>query len=161
MNIALLSAEHDRSQFDCGVPALNEYLKQRASQHAKKEITRTYVALAERSNQVLGYYSLCAGAISFSIIPANLPSHPIPTILLARFAIDQQAQGQGMGKLLLLDALTVTRLIADRIVVYALSVDAFDQAAFAFYRKYGFTSLRDDPLHLYLPAKTIRKLTRQ
>lgn len=110
---------------------------------------------------MIGYYSLCAGAISFSIIPANLPSHPIPTILLARFAIDQQAQGQGMGKLLLLDALTVTRLIADRIGVYALSVDAFDQAAFAFYLKYGFTSLRDDPLHLYLPVKTIRKLTRQ
>jgi ribosomal protein S18 acetylase RimI-like enzyme len=158
MNIVPLSAEHDRSQFDCGSPALNEYLKQRAGQHAKQEITRTYVALEEGSNQVIGYYSLCAGAISFSLIPSNLPHHPIPMILLARLAIDRTAQGQGLGKLLLLDALTVTRLIADRIGVYALSVDALNQQAFAFYQQFGFKSLLDDQLHLYLPVKTLRKL---
>jgi GNAT superfamily N-acetyltransferase len=161
MNITLLGAEHDRSQFDCGVPSLNEYLTEKAGQHAKKEITRTYIALENSSNQVIGYYSLCAGAISFSIIPENLPHHPIPTILLARLAIDQTAQGKGVGKLLLLDALTVTRLIADRIGVYALSVDALNQEAFDFYLKYGFKPLLEDQFHLYLPLKTIRKLMRQ
>ena len=159
MKVVPLGSEHVRSQFDCGVPALNEYLQERAGQHAKKEITRTYVALADGSTRVSGYYSLCAGAISFSIIPENLPHHPIPTILLARLAVDRSAQSQGMGRLLLLDALTTTRLIADQIGVYALSVDALNQAAFAFYLKYGFKSLLDDQLHLYLPLKTIRKLT--
>jgi GNAT superfamily N-acetyltransferase len=158
MNVVPLEAEHDRGQFDCGVPLLNEYLKERAGQHAKKEITRTYVVLADGTNRVIGYYSLCAGALAFSIVPENLPHHQIPTVLLARLAVDLSAQGQSIGRLLLLDALTVTRLIADSIGVYAMSVDALNQAAHNFYLKYGFKALLDDQLHLYLPLKTIRKI---
>jgi GNAT superfamily N-acetyltransferase len=116
------------------------------------------VALADGTNRVIGYYSLCAGALAFSIIPENLPHHQIPTVLLARLAVDLNAQRQSIGRLLLLDALTVTRLIADSIGVYAMSVDALNQAAHDFYLKYGFKALLDDQLHLYLPLKTIRKI---
>jgi GNAT superfamily N-acetyltransferase len=158
MIIELLNSTHERNSFDCGIPSLNQYLQVQAGQHAKRDITRTYVAVEENTVAVAGYYSLCAGSISFEIVPDNLPHHPIPIVLLARLATDKGVQGQGLGKMLLLDALTTTLSIADQIGVYAMAVDALNQEAFTFYLRYGFKSLSDDRLHLYLPIKTIRKL---
>lgn len=158
MIIEPLNASHDRKAFDCGDVELNRYLQEQAGQHAKKDITRTYIAVEENSAEVIGYYSLCAGAISFEIVPENLPHHPIPIVLLARLAVAAKAQGQGMGKFLLLDSLTTALSVAHHIGVYALAVDALNKAAFDFYLRYGFKSLSDDQLHLYLPLKTIRKL---
>lgn len=158
MTIVPLDSTHSRADFDCGVLSLNSYLREQASQHNKKGITRSYVALAENSAQVIGYYSICAGSISFELLPENLPHHPIPVVLLARLATDRRVQGQGLGKLLLLDALTTAVSVAEKIGVYTLAVDALNEEAFAFYLRYGFKSLLDDQLHLYLPLKTIKKL---
>ena len=158
MIIAPLNSSHNRKAFDCGNAELNRYLQEQAGQHAKKDITRTFVAVEEDTAEVIGYYSLCAGSISFEIVPENLPHHPIPIVLLARLAVDEKVQGQGVGKVLLLDTLTTTLSVANQIGVYALAVDALNQEAFDFYLRYGFKSLSDDQLHLYLPIKTIRKL---
>ena len=158
MIIEPLNSSHHRSAFDCGVPSLNRYIQEQAGQHAKKDITRTYVAVEENAADVVGYYSLCAGSISFAIVPENLPHHPIPIVLLARLALDESVQGQGLGKLLLLDALTTVISVANQMGVYAMAVDALNQPAFDFYLRYGFKSLSDDQFHLYLPTKTIRKL---
>jgi hypothetical protein len=82
---ALLTKDHDRNSFDCGVPALNDYLKKYALQNQKKHAARTYVA--RRGNQVVGYYSLAYGSVSLEEAPqsvkTDLPRHPIPVILLA------------------------------------------------------------------------------
>jgi GNAT superfamily N-acetyltransferase len=78
-------------------------------------------------------------------------------ILLARLAVARGAQGQGLGRALLVDALKRCRELAEKLGVHAVEVDAIDQQAGKFYQKYGFTSLLDNPLHLYLPIATIRK----
>jgi ribosomal protein S18 acetylase RimI-like enzyme len=74
----------------------------------------------------------------------------VPGIRLGRLAVDRAIHGQGLGELLLLDAIRRSRLVLEHVGVHALFVDAKDAKAAAFYRKYGFRSLPDQPLQLVL-----------
>ncbi|MDB5343665.1 MAG: acetyltransferase [Schlesneria sp.] len=157
--IEQFSAEHDRSAFSCGKQALDDFIRTRVSQYEKRRLGKTFVAVAAGEKRVIGYYTLAASAVSFANLPTGasrkLPKHPIPVVLLARLAVDQSAQGKRLGEGLLLDALQRTLDLSSDLGIHAVEVDALDDAAAAFYRKYGFSSLIDDPLHLYLPIATI------
>jgi GNAT superfamily N-acetyltransferase len=160
--IELLSSEHDRSGFSCGRATLDQFLQQPAGQQAKRDFSRTYVAVLPPASRVLGCYSLSAGAFDLSILPEaerrKLPRHPVPVAHLGRLAVDQSAQGQGLGAFLLLDAPARCERLADEIGLHAIEVQAIDAAARSFYLKYGFEPLLDDVHHLYLPMKAVRKL---
>jgi GNAT superfamily N-acetyltransferase len=158
--IERLERSHDRTSFACGKPPLDEFIRRLVSQYEKRNLGRTYVAVRPGDRQVIGYYTLAAGAIAFQNLPApaakKLPKHPVPVVLLARLAVDQSAQGQGLGEALLIDALDRCLGLADQVGLHAVEVDAIDQPARAFYEKYGFVPLPDSPLHLFLPLGTIR-----
>jgi GNAT superfamily N-acetyltransferase len=158
--IERLGRTHDRSAFDCGKAALDDFLRNLVSQYEKRNLGRTYVALRPGEKRVLGYYTLASGAISFQNLPTGaarkLPRHPVPVILLARLAVDRSAQGSGLGRTLLVDALKRSLGLADRLGVHAVEVDATDAAARAFYEKFGFVPLLDNEFHLYLPVATIK-----
>lgn len=159
--VVLLSSGHDAASFDCGVESLNTFLRQYAGQNARKGINKTHVALYPQTQRIAGFYTLSAGSISFSAVPPEcsrrLPNYPIPTVHLGRLAVDKQAQGKGLGGLLLLDAIETVRRTAESIGIFAVSVDALDDNAVSFYRSFGFIALLDDPRHLFLPIATIRK----
>ncbi len=108
------------------------------------------------------YYTLSSGSVAFEVLPDDLsrrlPRYPIPTAHLGRLAVDRQLRGQGLGGILLFDALRRVRDLADRIGIHAVTVHALNEQARAFYLRYGFLLLRDDPLHLVLPMATIRQL---
>ncbi len=154
----LLTKGHDRGAFDCGVPALNEYLKQYALQNQKKDAARTYVAT--RGNRVVGYYSLAYGSVACDETPpsvqAGLARYPIPVILLARLAVDLTERGQGLGAGLLKDALLRTLQAAEIAGLRAMLVHAKDDAAKAFYEKFGFKPSPADPYHLFLKVSDIK-----
>src|SRR5262244_2794245 len=99
----LLTKDHDRNSFDCGIPALDDYLKRYALQNQKKHAARTYVAT--RRDRIVGYYSLAYGSVSLEEAPQSVKSglarHPIPVILLARLGVDSTEQGHGLGAALL------------------------------------------------------------
>lgn len=152
-----LDSTHDRDGFDCGEPSLNDYLKRFAVQNAKQGLGRTWVAATD-GGAIGGYYTLVSSSVSFDIVPKKLPRYPVPVILLARLAVDLRYQGQRLGADLLLDALERAAEVADEIGVYAVVLDALHERAQSFYLKYGFESLTDDQLHLYLPIKTIKQL---
>jgi GNAT superfamily N-acetyltransferase len=157
-----LATHHDRTAFDCGHPSLNDWLKLRSSQFEKKDLARTYVAVREGGTVVFGYYALSSHRVRYEILPAKqakgLPRIDVPVILLGRLAVDKTAQGRGLGSLLLADALRRAQHIAEQIGIRAVEVDAIDDAARNFYLRFGFVSLLDDPSHLYLSMKVIRKL---
>ena len=137
--------KHDRSRFDCGVAQLNAYLRTSLGQHGRKDLTRGYV-LATDSGTVAGYFTLAAGRLQVGVLPepGKLPARmPLPTTLLARLAVDRGWQGQGIGGVLLVHALRI----------------AVTDVARSFYGHFGFRSLKDDRLHLYLPMETARTLT--
>ena len=153
----LLTRGHDRSAFDCGIPALNEYLKQYALQNQKKHAARTYVGT--RSNRVVGYYSLAYGSVALEEAPQSVKSglarHPIPVILLARLAVDTAERGRGIGAALLKDALLRTLQAAEIAGLRAMIVHAKDDAAKGFYEKFGFQPSPIDAFHLFLKVSDI------
>ncbi len=154
----LLTKNHDRSAFDCGVSALNEYLKLYALQNQRKNAARTYVAT--RGNCVVGYYSLAYGSVACDEAPpsvkAGLGKYPIPVILLARLAVDLTEKGQGLGAGLLKDALLRTLQAAEIAGLRAMLVHAKDDAAKAFYEKFGFEPSPIDAYHLFLRISDIQ-----
>ena len=154
--------QHERAAFSCGKPPLDDFIRSRVSQYEKRRLGKTFVAVPKDAKNVLGYYTLAAGAISFEHLPTDasqkLPKHPVPVVLLARLAVDQSSQGMKLGEGLLLDALQRSLDHSAGLGVHAVEVDAIDDSAAKFYRKYGFTPLLDNPLHLYLPIATVEKL---
>jgi GNAT superfamily N-acetyltransferase len=159
--IERLDRSHERREFSCGRGFLDDFLRTLVRQYEKRNLGRTYVAVRAGDKRVLGYYTLASGSVSFESLPSKsarkLPRHPIPVVLLARLAVDQSAQGQGLGAALLVDALERCLLLAESVGVHAVEVEAIDEVAKAFYEKYGFVPLSDAPNHLYLPVATIRQ----
>ncbi len=140
---------------------MNQYLREQAGQNVKRDIARTFVTVRQTDpGRIGGYYTLTLRSLAFDALPQekHLPRYPLPMVHLGRLAVDVAFQGQRLGKRLLLDALTQSQKIAELAGCYAVEVIALDQNAAAFYLKYGFHPLADDPLHLYMTLKSIRKL---
>lgn len=160
--IERLGSSHDRRVFDCGNPILTDWLKQRASQFEKRDLARTYVATRSADQIVVGYYAISNHHVTYKALPADeakgLPRLDVPVVLLGRLAVDRSAQGQGLGSLLLIDALRRAQHLAEHVGVRAVEVHAIDDAARQFYLRFGFIPLIDDPNHLFLSISVIRKL---
>src|SRR6478672_1597752 len=154
--LAPLDGTYDRTSFDCGVPALNLYLRNYALQNQKKGIVRNYVTTRIGSKAIVAYYSLVYAAIDQKRLPVKLikglGKYDLPVMLLARLAVDHREQGQGLGKALLKDAILRTIQAAEIAGLKLLLVHAKDEAAAGFYRKHGFEPVVDDPLKLFLPV---------
>jgi GNAT superfamily N-acetyltransferase len=160
--IRRLDKDHDRSAFDCGQRILNEWLKDRAGQFDRRDLSRTFVATRPDDVLVVGYYAVSTHRVVYEALPATeakgLPRLDVPVVLIGRLAVDHTVQGQGLGALLLVDALRRSLQISEQVGIRAVEVDALDDVARNFYLKFGFRSLLDDPRHLFLPMHEIRKL---
>lgn len=158
--IELLAASHNRRGFTCGDSALDDYLRRFARQHAEARISRTYVAC--KGENILGYYSLAMSAIRKDQLPqqhqTRFPNFPLPVARLARLAVDSRHQGQGLGELLLADALYRSFRLSEEIGMIGVVVDAKHEMAMAYYRRFEFESLPDSPLTRWLPAAAIAKM---
>lgn len=157
--ITSLGRQHDRADFDCGAPALNAFLQRFARQQSDKDFSRTYVATTQGSNKIEGYYAISSASVDFKNWPAamHLPRYPVPVALLGRLAVDLRAQGQGVGQALLQHAMQLALVTAEKIGVYAIVVDAKDEAAVVFYARYGFQRFPDQTLRLFLTTEIIRR----
>ena len=153
---ALDSAIHDRQGFECGVPALDEYLRRFAEQHRRRGISSIYV-LTESSQpeRILGYYTLSAAEVDrqrlTEVERKKLPGYPVPCFRMGRLACRTDQRGSGLGKLLLGCAVDRCLKARQQVAAYALLVDAKDDVAKAFYEHFGFKTFQDAPLTLYLP----------
>jgi GNAT superfamily N-acetyltransferase len=159
----LLDATHDPSAFDCGVPALNDYLKKFALPNQGSQSARTYVAA--RGERVVGYYTLAAGSVRREETPTRvakgLAAHPVPVILLARLAVDDTEKGKGLGAGLLKDALLRAVQAADVVGCRAVMAHAKDDGAKAFYERFGFAPSPGDPFRLFLLMKDVKASLRE
>ena len=154
-----LNNTHNRPAFACGTESLDNYLKKQAKQDIKRRISRVFIArLPESESRIIGYYTLSTLSINLEQLPENiarkLPRHPVPAALLGRLAVSQKAQGHGVGKMLLMDAIKRTMGVSKEIAIYAMVVDAIDEQAKQFYQQYGFSSLSSDSRRLFLPLKS-------
>ena len=153
---ALDPAVHDRQAFDCGVPALNEYLHRFAEQHRRKGISAAYVLVdSSAPSSILGYYTLSAAEVDVERVTdadrKRLPRYPVPCFRMGRLAYQADQRGKGLGKLLVGCAVDRCLKARQQVAAFALIVDAKDEAAKGFYEHFGFKPLRDAGLTLYLP----------
>ena len=161
-SIVPLSGSHLRDSFDSGDAHLDQFLQRYARQNEERGLSRTYVLQKGQEPEVLGYYSISNGSVRSEHFPEEesrrLPKYPTPVVHLGRLAIDRTLQGQGLGSLLLADAVGKAYQASRISAAYAMEVVAKSDAAKRFYEKHGFRSFADDPLHLYLNMKVARKL---
>jgi GNAT superfamily N-acetyltransferase len=161
--IQALTKARKRDAFDCGEPALNEFLQKHARQNQERGVGRTFVVIGQgdRSLRVVGFYTLSAGRVEFENVPdalrKGLPRYPVPVAHLGRLGVCRSAQGQKLGEALLIDALDRICGVAEEIGIAAIEVWAKNERARSFYARYGFAGLLDDGVHMYMPIQTARK----
>jgi len=151
---------HDRKSFDCGFPALNEYLDRYARQNHESGGAKTFIAVSPNApTRVLGFYSISPGSIAFASVPARLTKklgrYDVPVFRLGRLAIDRSVQGRGLGGHLLLAAGERALAVAAEVGGIALAIDAKDERAARWYERFGALALLDDPQKLILPLAII------
>lgn len=148
------------SAFDCGHPALNQFLQRYALVNQKANSAQTYVCCM--AEEVVGFYSLAVGSVEPESAPGRvikgLARHPVPVMILARLAIDRKHQGAGLGAALLKDALLRTLQAADIAGIRTLLVHAKDDAARSWYEGWGFEPSPTDLYHLFLLLKDLKAL---
>lgn len=159
LRLVLLAADHDLSGFDCGNDELNRWLSDHALASQKADLARTYLALSGQT--VTGYFSLTTGSIRREAAPKRyargMPRHPIPMILIARLAVDRRHQGERLGSRLLAEALRLAVSASDTAAARLVVVDAIDDRAAAFYRRWGFIDLPENRRRLFRKVSDVRR----
>lgn len=149
-----LGLQHQLDGFDCGKPALNDWLLRHARQAQGSGSARTFVVAD--NDRVLGYFSLTVGQIDTLDAPERIRKgmgrYPLPVVILARLAVSAQGQGRGIGFGLLQDAIRRTQLIAEQAGIRAMLTHPIDEEAARFYIRFGFVAspLREQQLLLLL-----------
>lgn len=154
-----LSPTHDLRGFDCGEPALDDWLRRWGLANQVSRASRTFVVTPEGSDEVLGYYSLASGSVSHADCIRDLRHampDPVPVTILARLAVHRACHAQKLGAGLLRDATLRTLQVSEDVGTAALLVHAISDGAAAFYRKHGSKPSRLTPLTLMLPLKSIQ-----
>ena len=154
--IEVLAAEHKRKDFSSGVAALDIYLHTLATQDMRRRIGNCFVA-CDGSGAIAGYYTFAAGSLPLGDLPIELTKRlprygVVPAGLIGRLAVDQRFRGRRLGSALVMDAARRAS-IADP-AIFALIVDAKDEAAGAFYRHLAFQPFRSRPMSFFLPIAT-------
>lgn len=153
---------HDRAAFSCGDSAMDNYLRTQASQDIKKRAAAVYVATSD-GKTILGFYTLSQYSVHFDDIPQEIAKkfaryNTVSATLLGRLARHISTKGSGFGELLLIDALHRAFRMSRQIASAAVVVDAKNEHAMQFYRRYGFMELPKIVNRLFIPMATIEKL---
>lgn len=151
-----LTSEHELSDFDCGEPALNEWLRHRALKNESR-FSRTYVVCEQR--RVAAFFCISAGSVERAAAPGKIRRNApdtIPVSVIGRLAVDRRYAGKGLGADLLSDALRRIAIASQSIGIGAVLVQAKDEAGRRFYKRYAeFIEYPADSLKLFLPIETI------
>jgi GNAT superfamily N-acetyltransferase len=153
-----LGKQHDRAAFTSGQPDIDDWFRRRASQDERRNIARVFVAMDDERG-IVGFYSLSSYTLALDDLPADLARRlprydAIPAARIGRLARDERVRGQGVGELLLADAVRRILGAARSVAVFAIVVDAKDDTAAGFYRRFGFQPFPLQPRRLFLPTST-------
>lgn len=157
-----LGEERDRYGFASGSAPLDRYFHTQVTQDLRRRVATCFVALSRDTDEITGYHTLAATSIALDAlsppIVKKLPRYPVvPAGLLGRLAVSRSHRGLGLGSVLLADALK--RSARAELGVFAMVVDAKDEAAQRFYEHHGFTVLAGDRRRLFLPiTDALRRL---
>jgi len=160
---------HNKADFSCSVQQIDNYLKLTAKKGSKADVVRVWV-IVDSENRVLGFYGINIHAVSVNDMPAAYRKKAgrhglLPAAFIAMIGVDQTQQGNGIGSILLADALCRIARVSDEIGTCVIILDVFDDGNTnavarrqAYYESFGFLPLPDQPLRLFMPIQTAREL---
>jgi predicted GNAT family N-acyltransferase len=153
---------HNRTAFSCGVEPLDHYLRTQAGQNLRKRVAAVFVVTPD-GKTIAGFYTLLAHRLNLDDLPAEiakkLPKYShLPTTLLGRLAVSLDFRGQRLGEFLLLDALRRSLAGSRQVASTAVVVDARNEEASSFYRRYDFIPLPTQPTRLFYLMSSIARL---
>jgi GNAT superfamily N-acetyltransferase len=158
LRLERLRREHPRNQFRCGQEIVDNWLASKALQNQEKHLSVTKVVL-DRGGAIAGYYTLATGQVDFGDLPAEvskrLPRRLLPVAVLAWLGVSMDHQGQGLGRLLLAQALRDCHEAGQTFAFIAVILDCLDDAAKAFYQQWDFEELPGQPYRLFLSAQRL------
>lgn len=161
------SSQHDLKSFDCGKTDMNRYLTRYAEKNQKLGLSATWVLPVVETHplpktKIAAYYSLASTTVTSTEIPADykLPRYPVPVVLLARLAVEQRFQRQGLGEKTLVSALRHCVVLTGKgLPAYGLVLDVLDAEALVFYQRFGlFKPLNDHPMRLFVGMHVLRQI---
>jgi predicted GNAT family N-acyltransferase len=155
--------DHDRGAFSCGNASLDHYIREQASQDIKRSLASVFVVAARDARRtILAYYTLSSRELKLDQLPPEMAKKAgkygyVGVTLLGRMAVAETCKGIGLGAFTLMNALDKSLAASKNVASWAVFVEAIDDAAASFYRKYGFIELPEDEHKLFLPMRTIAK----
>ncbi len=160
--LELLSREHERAGFDCGIEPLNKYLRETARGHLEKGVSVTRVleeAEASPPKPIAGYFTLSTTAVEITAWapqPKGLPKAPVGAVLLGRLGVDRRWQGHGLGERLVGLACLFSLRTLEATGGIGLVVDASTEEVVSFYERFGFNRVGETRLRLFLPTASVK-----
>jgi GNAT superfamily N-acetyltransferase len=156
-----LRREHPRKRFHCGRMEVDDWLATKALQHQKKHLSATKVLLGPE-DEIAGYFTLAMGWVNFSDLPVEvvkrLPRRVLPVAVLAWLGVRDDRQGQGLGRLLLAQALRDCHRAGQTFPFVAVVLDCLDDRAKAFYRRWDFREIPGHPYRLFLSSARLNAM---
>lgn len=152
-----LGKRHDRGTFTCGNAALDRWFRMQAGQDDRRDVSRVFVAVDD--DGIAGFYSLSMFSLALDAVPTELarrlPKYPdVPAALIGRLARAERVRGQGVGELLVADALRRILAASRTVAAFAIVVDAKDERASSFYQSLGFSPFPSRADRLFMLAET-------
>ena len=148
--------------FSCSDDALDRYIREQAGQDRRRRLSAVFVLNDVSSDIVIGFYTLSACAVDQRALPQalakRLPRRRLPSTLIGRLAVDLRYRGQGLGGLLVVNALARASSASHEVGAMSVIVDAKDEQARAFYERFGFQRFEEESLRLYLPMDDAERL---
>ena len=156
-----LKQGHPRRRFGSGQAEVDDWLRAQAWQHQQKHLSVTKVLLDE-SDRIAGYYTLATGQVDFSDLPVEatkrLPRRSLPVAILAWLGVSTDHQGQGLGRLLLAQALRDCYEAGNTFAFVAVILDCLNNDVKEFYRKWDFEELPGRPYRLFLSHRQLEAM---
>jgi ribosomal protein S18 acetylase RimI-like enzyme len=160
-------ARHNRAGFSCGVERLDNFLKLNAKKQQKDDMTRVYVAVEDGSTDILGYHAINLGMMDVGELakrPRGAPDHgELPILFLGQVAVSKDAQGQGLGSILMHHVFAKAEAIAQKAGCFAIVLDVMsdgDEDAYhrriEWYAGFGFQSFTSNPSRMFMTMKQVR-----
>lgn len=161
-------AQHNLKEFDCGKPTMNTFLARSAVKHMKLGLSRTWVlpdtdgTQQEKKTPIAAYYTLASATVTREEVPTDksLPRYPVPVVLLARLAVDNQFKGQRLGEKTLITALRKSVELTDiGLPALGIVLDVLDEESLSFYNHYEiFEPFTDNPMRLFASMHMLRQI---
>lgn len=153
-----LQREHPRRRFHCGEESVDDWIRTKALQNQRKHLSVTKVLL-DPSGTIAGFYTLAIGQADFGDLPPEvirkLPRRALPVVVLAWLGVSTDHQSQGLGRLLLAQALRDCHGAGQTFAFVAVILDCVNDSAKAFYQRWDFEEIPGSPYRLYLSARRL------